>query len=73
MIVTEYMNLGALDDFLRVSNQLEPQVGKRRCHIFLVPSLFSRGLGLPMLPLGRLTQCSQYTESQRDLVDSWVV
>lgn len=28
MIVTEYMNLGALDDFLRVSSRLDPWVGK---------------------------------------------
>lgn len=48
MIVTEYMNLGALDDFLRVSNWLEPWVGKCQCRIFLSSSLFS--WGLPVLP-----------------------
>lgn len=55
MIVIEYMNLGALDDFLRVSNQSAPWVGKCQGRIFLGSSLFSWGLGLPMLPLGRPT------------------
>lgn len=45
MIVTEYMNLGALDDFLRVSNRLDPWEGKYQCHLFLGPSLFLLGLG----------------------------
>lgn len=59
MIVTEYMNLGALDDFLRVSSRLESWVGKYRCHRF--SWLFSWGLGLPELQLGRLARCSQYS------------
>lgn len=55
MIVTEYMNLGALDDFLRVSDRLDPWWESTNDIFFLALLFFSWGLGLPVLPLGRLT------------------
>lgn len=54
MIVTEYMNLGALDDFLRVSGW-SPGWERGTDVIFFssISSLFSWGLGLGIVPTGQ--------------------
>lgn len=52
MIVTEYMNLGALDDFLRVS-AWSPGWQSTNVLFFLVSSLFSWGLGFGIAPTGQ--------------------
>lgn len=72
MIVTEYMNLGALDDFLRVS-AWSPGWESTNVLFFLSPPFSLGAWDLALLPLGRLTCCSWYPESQRDLVASWVI
>lgn len=53
MIVTEYMNLGALDDFLRVSSRLEPWVEKYQCHGFSWLFSFLLGVGVASAPVGQ--------------------
>lgn len=73
MIVTEYMNLGALDDFLRVSGW-SPGWERGIDVIFFSSLSFSLGAwDWALFPLGRLTCLSWYTESQRDLVASRVI